>query len=103
MSDFLSEGYEDSVKLISKIHDLRLISVRDRLEKDIRPPISGIFNFKDLETGEPVRVEIKKDDQIKTDSKIQRLAETLGTWFCDLSPSDDYLDKLIKKLKSRRR
>ena len=102
LSDFLSVGFKENLKLISKMHDLRIVSVRDKLERDLTPPISGLYNFRDLETGTQVLVDIKKDKKLKIDLEIKKLADSFGIWFCDLSPTEDYLDKLIKKIKARR-
>ena len=46
MSDFLDDGYEKNVKLISRMHDLRLIMMTDPIEERFSDKVKGIFKFR---------------------------------------------------------
>jgi len=60
ISDFMDEGYEQALKMVSRKHDLVMIRVLDRGEERI--PAGAIFTFEDLETGETVVFENYKKD-----------------------------------------
>lgn len=50
ISDFLDEGYIDSLKLLAKKHDVIALKVRDKAEQEL--PNAGLLNLKDPESGE---------------------------------------------------
>ncbi len=50
ISDFLDEGYEKQLKIISRKHDLILIRVKDPMEAIL--PDDGLIELKDSETGQ---------------------------------------------------
>ncbi len=50
ISDFWDDGFEDTLKLVSKKHDLIPIILRDPREEDI--PAVGLLKLQDAETGE---------------------------------------------------
>ncbi len=54
ISDFLDEGFEKDLKIVSKHHDLILVRVVDKAEQQI--PSGAVFVFEDLETGEVVEL-----------------------------------------------
>ncbi|HHV96174.1 MAG TPA: DUF58 domain-containing protein [Clostridiaceae bacterium] len=60
ISDFLDEGYEKDIKIVSKFHDLVMIRILDRAEETI--PSGAIFTFEDLETGEMVVLDNLKNN-----------------------------------------
>ena len=49
LSDFLSEGYERSLKVASRRHDVVLLRMRDAREEKL--PAVGVVALRDLETG----------------------------------------------------
>ena len=49
ISDFFAAGYDKTLSIISRRHDLVALAVRDRLELD--PPKAGLAEVKDMETG----------------------------------------------------
>ncbi len=62
ISDFLDEGYDNDLKVISNRHDLILVRIVDKAEEYV--PSGAIFAFEDLETGEIVELNnLKKDFQ----------------------------------------
>lgn len=50
ISDFIDDGYEKQLRIISKRHDLVLVRIRDEMEKCL--PSHGLIHLKDAETGE---------------------------------------------------
>jgi uncharacterized protein (DUF58 family) len=50
ISDFLTEGYEESLKLANKKHDLVALHIYDKREQEM--PGIGLVQFQDPETGE---------------------------------------------------
>jgi len=55
ISDFLSEGYEQSLQLANKKHDIIAVSIID--PREITLPDVGIIDLEDAETGETVLVD----------------------------------------------
>lgn len=55
ISDFMDEGYDKALRMVSKNHDLVLIRIMDRAEE--RLPLGAIFTFEDLESGEIVTLD----------------------------------------------
>ena len=49
ISDFFASGYEKTLSILSRRHDLVSIAVRDRLELD--PPLAGLAHVQDMESG----------------------------------------------------
>jgi uncharacterized protein (DUF58 family) len=55
LSDFLAEGYKDSLKIVSRKHDVTGIRIYDRHEEKI--PNLGVVQMEDEETGELMLVD----------------------------------------------
>ncbi len=49
ISDFMNEGFQDSLKIASRKHDLIALSMRDMLEQQL--PKAGLVQVQDAETG----------------------------------------------------
>jgi len=102
ISDFLSEDFEKNLTLLSKMHELRLVSVKDPMESTIVNPPKGIFRFIDLETEELRVVDLQrraKKDNIR--DKMLDLSKRLGVWYLDVDSKTNYLDQIVKKLKRK--
>jgi uncharacterized protein (DUF58 family) len=50
ITDFIDEGYEDSLKLVNRRHDLVALHIYDRREQEM--PGLGLIQFEDPESGE---------------------------------------------------
>jgi uncharacterized protein (DUF58 family) len=73
----MSDGYENSLKILSRKHDVVAIKVNDPAEFDL--PASGIMNFEDPETGEILTINT-------LDSKLRkRYSEYIQNREIDLS------------------
>ncbi|MBN2143793.1 MAG: DUF58 domain-containing protein [Candidatus Aureabacteria bacterium] len=55
VSDFFTTGYDSMLNILTKKHDLIVVQVADRLEKEF--PSSGIVSFEDLENKRQVLVD----------------------------------------------
>ena len=103
ISDFLSGNFEKNLILISKMHELRLISVNDPLEVNVSNPPRGIFRFMDLESKKYKLIDLQKfSHQRRIQPVIEDLAKKLGVWHLGLSLKENYLDQIVKKLKKKR-
>lgn len=55
ISDLLDQGFEQSLKILNRKHDVIIIRIIDPRERDL--PNAGILEIKDAETGEIVQVD----------------------------------------------
>jgi len=55
ISDFISEGYEKSLRITNKKHDLIAVSIADPREREL--PSIGLIELEDAETGETILVD----------------------------------------------
>ncbi|MDT8317363.1 MAG: DUF58 domain-containing protein [bacterium] len=84
ISDFIDEGFEKELRIISKKHDLLLIRVSDRMEDAL--PAHGLMELEDSETGELFTVD-------PADSLWRETFATLG------KKREGDWDTLLKKMK----
>ncbi len=100
LSDFADAGYEQTLKVAAKRHDITGIQVYDR--RDIELPKSGLIQIQDAETGETIllntrngfnRNEYKRQfKKIREDAQLNfRLA---GADLIQLATGDDYVKAL---------
>ena len=108
ISDFMAEGYDQSLRQLGRKHDVVALVVRDRLERDL--PDLGVVDMQDAETGEILTVdtssvefrvafnrEVKKRsedrDRLLRQSQIDRV---------DVDSSGSFVDPLIDYFRRRR-
>lgn len=84
ISDFLDEGFEKELRIISKKHDLLLIRVSDKMEEVL--PSHGMIELEDSETGELFTVD-------PADSLWRETFARLG------DRREDEWETLLKKMK----
>jgi uncharacterized protein (DUF58 family) len=100
LSDFADAGYEHTLKVAAKRHDITGIQVYDR--RDIELPSSGLIQIQDAETGETILLntrngftqhEYKRQfKKIREDAQLNfRLA---GADLIQLATGDDYVKAL---------
>jgi len=101
ISDFLSEGYEQPLKLARFKHDVVALSVVDPLEDNFSA--GGIMSFYDLETGEVVSIDMGSP-KVRQSFKLARTKETqkrLKTFqsmrvdYLSLWTNRDYIEPLL--------
>ena len=109
ISDFLDEGYEKALKILSRRHDVIAIHLQDRREQEL--PAVGLLEVEDPESGESLLVDTSNaglraifQDRIKTQrEKLDHLFKTLGVDKIDISAESSYVEPLIKFFKIRER
>ena len=102
ISDFQDSGYEKSLKILSKRHDVIAIHLRDPLEQKFAP--SGIIQLEDAETGETLLVNSRSKalldryeaDAAKRRDEIGRSFKLMGIDKVDIDTSQPYAEPLIK-------
>lgn len=73
ISDFIDEGYEKQLNIISKKHDVVLIRIKDGMEEEF--PAQGLINLKDAETGELFTVDAASREWRETFRELRRSKE----------------------------
>lgn len=109
ISDFLDEGYEKALKILSRRHDVIAIHLRDRREQDL-PPM-GLLEIEDQETGERLLIDTSqqafiaayKNKAKRREEELDRLFKSLGVDKVDISAESSYIEPLIKFFKIRER
>ncbi|PJD95526.1 MAG: DUF58 domain-containing protein [Parachlamydia sp.] len=105
LSDFLTEGYEHQVKLISKAHDLISIAVRDPFEQSF-PPL-GLLNLHDLEQNTTSCIDTNKapghfqQTAKKNFEEVQHAMKAAGGDFVEIQTGQPYVPVLRKFFKIR--
>jgi uncharacterized protein (DUF58 family) len=109
VSDFLTSGYERSLRVANRRHDMIAIRVLDPREKAI-PPI-GIVEFEDPETGERLLIDTSAPGFADTfrhltaqmDAECEQTFRTTGVDFVQIWTDHPYDVPLIKFFKERAR
>jgi uncharacterized protein (DUF58 family) len=107
ISDMMDTGYEDSLKISSRKHDLIVLKVFDIRETEL--PKVGLINMLDAETGEQIRVD--SDSQLVRDrymnfwqnrkKKSEEILKKHGIDFVEISTNSDYVKPLMQLFKKR--
>ncbi len=107
ISDFMSDEYENTLKIASKKHDITGIRVFDIREEKL--PNLGMVPMLDAETGETqlvntgskaIRLEYEKEYQNKVDNFIETFRKS-GSGFVNTRVDESYVTKLLSYFKSR--
>ncbi len=109
VSDFLDSGYEDSLKLLSKKHDVIALRVIDPTELAL--PNIGLIHLKDPETGKYITVNTSnKNIREKFDEQASEYEAELSEKFkkmnidlVTLKTNEPYAPTLMKFFKLRRK
>ncbi|MBN2330026.1 MAG: DUF58 domain-containing protein [Candidatus Omnitrophica bacterium] len=107
MSDFMNAGYEESLRIANKKHDLITISITDPREVEM-PPI-GFLELEDAETGEIIVIDtydssIRKRFSENAQSDIDQLVKNFKRMQIDHVPvrtDRPYIDPLIRFFEQR--
>ena len=107
ISDFLDSGYNSSLKIVSKKHDLIAIQLYDPAEYKF--PNIGLAKVEDPETGEMFWIdttskramkELQDDIRLKQ-SKFSKNAKVIGFDLIPVSTDEDFVDPLMSFFKKR--
>ena len=107
LSDFIADGYHDTMKIAAKRHDITGIRVYDRREEEI--PSLGVVQMEDEETGELLLVNTTSKNVRANYSKYYRervdyFKESFtrsGAGVIDVRTDDSYVKKLLGYFKRR--
>ena len=107
ISDFITTGYDDALKIASKKHDLAAIRIYD--QREVEMPDIGLVRFMDAETGH-VSMMDTSNASVRRDYTIwwrqnERLTEERlrrsGVDFVNLRTDQPYVQSLINLFKKR--
>lgn len=107
ISDFLSSGFEQPMKLVKFKHDVIALSVADPLEDSFSA--GGIMSFYDLETGEVVSIDMGSS-KVRQSFKIARnkdyqkkvkLFQSMNVDYLSLQTNHDYIKPLLSFFRMR--
>ncbi len=109
LSDYMSEGYEDALRVASKKHDIIGIKVYDDLEEQL--PNVGLIKVEDAETGEKQMIDTassnirkKYNEHFKEHSEYYKNAfRKAGAAVININTKEDYVKHLLRFFKSRHR
>ncbi len=107
MSDFLDEGFEDSMRLANKKHDIVALQIYDMSETDL--PNAGLIKFRDAETGEIMLIdsadkEVRKvfrQNWLRHERKIQDAFARCGVDKAKIKTDESYITPLMMLFKRR--
>ena len=107
LSDFLDNGYWDSIRITNRKHDLIGINIYDPYE--IVFPDIGMIKIEDPETGSMFWIDTSYDpdlkqmnnDNIKLLSDLENKSAKIGLDIVSISTAEDYVDPLMKFFKKR--
>jgi uncharacterized protein (DUF58 family) len=109
ISDFQSQGFEGSLRVLSRRHDLIAISVKD--PKEARLPNVGLLELEDAETGEIVLIDtgsaaVRNQYErlgMETASQLKGLFQSIGVDQIEVQTDQPYTRDLVKFFRNRER
>ncbi len=107
ISDFLDSGYEDSLKVAARKHDLTVVTITDPREEEL--PRVGMIELQDAETGETIIVDTSdrrlledfRAESRRERSELQALLRSAGAGEIAIRTDRPYVDSIIRFFKSR--
>ena len=109
ISDFIGEGFERNMRVMSKRHDLIAVSIAD--PKEIRLPNIGLVELEDAETGEQILIDTGSEVIRKTYKKLgvsrqiylRDLFRSMDVDQIEIFTDRDYLLDLVRFFRTRER
>ncbi len=107
ISDFIDTGFEDSLKISNRKHDIVALRIYDRHEQKL--PNLGLVRFEDAESGESywvdtrlrsTRKEYEKELRIRR-LKLKDTFQRAGVDNASIATSENYVKPLMKLFKHR--
>ena len=102
LSDFLASGYERSLRVASRRHDVVAVRVRDPRETSL--PTVGLVRWMDAETGQECLVDTSAEVSSRLvahragnmDANLERLFASRGVDLMDVDVTESYVEPLRK-------
>jgi uncharacterized protein (DUF58 family) len=109
ISDFLAQGYEQPIRILSKKHDLIPVLIKDSMEKQL--PRLAVVCFEDPETGDFMEVDLRAEKlrQAYQDiaavelNSLRKFFRTLRLDHLELGTDGEYASALNRFFKARER
>lgn len=109
VSDFQAEGFEKSMRVISKRHDLVAVTVVD--PREVNLPDVGLVELEDAETGEIILVDTsslavrKRYEKLgrEQSARFRELFASMGVDQIEVRTDKDYVPNLVKFFRMRER
>lgn len=107
ISDFVDEGFGDSLRIAARKHDLVGIRISDPREGEL--PAAGLLRVRDQETGEEAYMDTASAEVRSTykyrwkmfEKKIQDLFRKNGVDLAEIQTGEDYIKPLLKLFRKR--
>ncbi len=102
ISDFISEGYEKTLRITSKKHDLIAVTITDPREREL--PRVGFIELEDAETGETILIDtsdetLRKGFRQMSEEKIKKrneLFRSMGVDYIDIQTDRSLIDPIMR-------
>lgn len=109
ISDFLGEGFERQMRVMSKKHDLIAVSISD--PREISVPNIGLVELEDAETGERILMDTGSADIRKSYEKLgasrqgylREFFRSMDVDHIEIFTDRDYLHDLVRFFRTRER
>ncbi len=109
ISDFMDEGYEKALRILSRKHDVIAVHLRDVLEKSF--PSAGLVELADRESGETTLVDTAspafrkrfREAAEEKQAALEKLFKQLQIDRIDIPANTSYVEPLFKFFKKRER
>ena len=109
VSDFQAEGFEKSMRVIGRRHDLVAVTITD--PREVSLPDVGLVELEDAETGELVLIDTSSADVRKNYERLGReqsehfreLFASMGVDQIDVRTDRDYVPRLVQFFRTRER
>ena len=109
LSDFLGEGFESALRIVSRRHDLIAVSITD--PREVRMPDVGLIELEDAETGELIvidtgsmqvrnRYEAQGEERTRT---LKNLFRSMDVDHLEIVTGKDYVRELVRFFRQRAR
>jgi uncharacterized protein (DUF58 family) len=107
ISDFMDTGYEKSLKILSRKHDVIAVHLKDRREEDL--PSVGLMEFIDQETGKSMlvntssggfRKKFRKAAEARQ-AELDALCKSIKVDKVEIAAEGSYVEPLLKFFKLR--
>lgn len=107
LSDFMDDGFQKSLRVVSSKHDVIAIKVTDKLE--IQLPDAGLISLVDAETGENVVVDTS-DEKIRNSYSalkqaqqegLEKMFKKINLDYINIKTGESYVEPLYKFFRKR--
>lgn len=107
ISDFMSAGFEDALKITARKHDTVAFRIFDQRETEL--PDAGLIRFRDAETGKNILVDSGNSFTrrgyaaawLKRDTELANLFARSGVDYANLNTEQNYIQPLMTLFKKR--